>query len=68
MLGHEPLPARVWVRVNNPDADDYDKVGEIVGEVDMQLGSRRGEWFLVRFEDHEAAYQAGELETCPKPS
>jgi hypothetical protein len=60
----EPLPAHVWVRVTNPEAEDYDKVGEIVGEVDMAIGSRRGEWFLVRFEDgHEAPFQADELQT-----
>lgn len=65
MLGHEPLPARVWVRVTNADAEDYGKVGEIVGEVDMAIGSRRGEWFLVRFDDgHESPYMADEIEVA----
>lgn len=60
----EPLPAQVWVRITNADTDDYDKVGVIVGHADMQIGTKRGEWWIVRFEDgHEGAFQTDEIAT-----
>lgn len=61
----EPLPARVFVRIVNPEAGDYGRVGEIVGQVDMQLGSRRGEWWIIRFENgHETVFQSDEIEVA----
>jgi hypothetical protein len=58
----EPLPAHVWVRVTNPQSEDYGKVGEIVGPMD-------GQWdWLVRFEDHDAGFKDEELTVCSAPS
>ena len=58
----EPLPARVRVRVVNPDAEDYEAEGWVTNTATLQIGKRTYEFLVVMLDSgREVAYQQHEL-------
>ena len=59
----EPLPARVRVRVVNPDAEDNEAEGWVTNTATLQIGSRSYEFLIVQLDrgGDPVAYQQHEL-------
>ena len=45
----EPPPILIWIRINNPDAEDYTRLGMLINILDKDDDPDIGKYFVVDF-------------------